>query len=184
MTPRVEVLCPGRIRRNGKVVLEAHSTVSLIACADHRIIVDTSSRENRAILVEALRDVRLDAKDVDILVNTHGHHDHTENNDLFPAARKVLGPLGRMNEEGAHLAEGVWLVPTPGHTEDSISVFVDAELRYAIVGDAIPTQDNFLRWVPPGLNYDERVALDSMERIVHFAQVIIPGHGPAFPVDR
>jgi N-acyl homoserine lactone hydrolase len=183
VTTRVRVLCPGMIRRDGKVVLEARSTVSLITCADHNIIVDTSSHENRSVLLGALRDAGLETKDVDILVNTHGHHDHTANNDLFREAKKIAGPLDPVNGE-VQLAKGVRLVPTPGHSVDSISVFVDADLRYAIVGDAIPTEDNFVRWVPPGVNYDEVVALESMERIARFAQVVIPGHGPAFPVDR
>jgi N-acyl homoserine lactone hydrolase len=183
MMPEVKVLCAGRIRRDGKTVLEAHSTSSLIVCGDVRIVVDTSSRENRSALLSGLHSAGLSAGSVDILVNTHSHYDHTANNDLFAGAKLVAGPLPPGAEE-FEIAPGARLVPTPGHTVDSISVFVASDKRYAIVGDAIPTQDNFVRWVAPGVNYDERVALGSMGRIARFAQVIVPGHGPAFVIDR
>jgi len=82
------------------------------------------------------------------------------------------------------LRPGVTIVPTPGHTKGSVSLFVVSDRRYAIVGDAMPTQDNYLKWVPPGLNYDPEEALRSMRRIVDFAETVIPGHSAPFDIKR
>ena len=76
------------------------------------------------------------------------------------------------------------MVHTPGHTPGSISVFVEAGLRYAIAGDALPTHENYLNWVPPGLNCDPDLALASMKEIVAFADIVVPGHGAPFRIDR
>jgi len=43
-------------------------------------------------------------------------------------------------------------------------------------GIYLPTFDNFHRMVPPGINYDPRLALRSMKRIISSADVVIPGH--------
>ena len=64
-------------------------------------------------------------------------------------------------------------------------MFVEAEKRYAIVGDAIPTRSNYLKWVIPSAHYDPKLALRSMERIGAFAEVIVPGHdAPSVATDR
>ena len=52
---RVEVLCPGMIRRDGAVVLEARSSVSLISRGERHMLVDTSGPQNRDLLLQALR---------------------------------------------------------------------------------------------------------------------------------
>lgn len=184
MIPRVVVLCEGMIRRDGKIVLEAHSSSTLVDCGDRRIVVDTSTPTYRCKVIEGLQREGVAPGSVSMVVTTHAHHDHEGNNDLFSRARVVVfAGEGRMGEETV-LAEGVRLVRTPGHTPESASVFVEAEKKYAIVGDAIPTEDNYLKWVPPRANYDAGKALESMRRIVDFADVIVPGHGPAFEVKK
>jgi N-acyl homoserine lactone hydrolase len=186
----VEVLCSGSIRKEGDVVLEAHSSSSLIRSDTWNIVVDTSSLEYRDRVLAALGRMGLDPADVDIVVNTHLHHDHCSNNDLFRNAalmahsREGPGSGYRKIENDLEVCPGVYLVHTPGHTPGSISVFVETGLRYVIAGDALPTRDNYLKWVPPGLNYDPDLALASMKEIVAFADVIVPGHGGPFRIDR
>jgi N-acyl homoserine lactone hydrolase len=179
----VIVLCNGFIRRDGKVVLEAHSSSTLVKCEGHLIVVDTSSSEYRPRIVERLKEIGIDPNDVDIVINTHNHADHGENNDLFPNAKVLSGPLGK-GEDTKRLFPGIKMVATPGHTPESISVFVEADKRYAIVGDAIPTHSNYVKWVIPSANYDPQLALRSMERIAAFAEVIVPGHDAPFRCDR
>ncbi|MDD1756951.1 MAG: MBL fold metallo-hydrolase [Methanomassiliicoccales archaeon] len=185
MTAKINVLCEGMIRRDGKVVLEAHSSSTLVRSKKHVIVVDTSSRANRPKLVASLKGLKVRPEQVDILVNTHDHHDHCENNDLFPKA-KVIKFDSEPEEEGQESAidESVRLVRTPGHTPGSVSVFVEAERKYAIVGDALPIADNYRKWVPPGLNYDPEKALRSMRRIVEWAEVVVPGHDAPFEIKR
>lgn len=178
--PEVHVLCPGMIRRDGKAILEAHSSSTLVLCQDLRIVVDSSSEQYRSRVLKGLKDHGVDPRQIALLINTHPHHDHNGNNDLFPNAELLVydePPIGEIK-----LREGVTLVPTPGHTRGSVSLFVISDRRYAMVGDAIPTEDNYLKWVPPGLNFDPEIALQSMRRIVDFADVVVPGHSSPFEV--
>lgn len=186
----VEVLCNGSIRRESGVVLEAHSSSTLILSRGWNIVVDTSTLEHRDAIVHGLRRLEIDPRDIDIVFNTHLHQDHCRNNDLFPNATLMAhaaerpGREYRKVESNLEASPGVRLVHTPGHTPGSMSVFVEGGLRYVIAGDALPTHDNYLKWVPPGLNYDPDLALSSMKEIVAFADVVVPGHGPPFRIDR
>lgn len=187
---RVEVLCPGMIRRDGPYILEARSSVTLIVHGDRKALVDTSGQQNRELILGALRDRGISPDDIEAVVMTHLHHDHDSNLDLFPNATRYAhvqeGPGGAFHEvdEDFELWEGVRVIHTPGHTRGSMSVLVKADKVYGLVGDAIPTEDNVRKWVPPGVHYDREAALKSMERLVRSADVIVPGHGPSFRTEE
>ena len=186
---KLDILAVGDLKRDddGKI-LEAHSTSTLIRTDDRIIVVDTSSRYLRPALKSSFRELGVFAKDVDTVVLTHLHADHTENLDLFPNAKIYLHEGSETPADFEHvtvtedmdLAEGVRLVHTPGHTMDSMSVFVKADRRYAIAGDAIPLEGNVRQKVPPRLNCDPDLAMKSIKTIVGFADVIVPGHGFPF----
>lgn len=182
-TNRVDVLCPGMIVRDGPIVLEARSTATLVSRGERRLLVDTSGPENRQMLTEALRSRGLGPSDIELIVLTHAHGDHEGNLGMFPQA-KVLAHRAEggelASESGVEIWEGVRLVHTPGHTPGSISVMVEVGEMYAIAGDAIPTEDNARKWVPPGHHHDRRKAMASMEMLIDAADVVVPGHGPAF----
>jgi glyoxylase-like metal-dependent hydrolase (beta-lactamase superfamily II) len=185
MSAMVDVLCEGTIRRDGKVVLEAHSSSTLVRTKRHVIVVDTSSIANRPKIISALERLGVRPEEVDMLVNTHDHHDHCENNELFPRAMVIkFDSEAEKEDEETRIDESTRLVRTPGHTPGSVSVFVKGDRKYAIVGDALPIADNYRKWVPPGLNYDPEKALRSMRRIVDWADVVVPGHDGPFEVRR
>jgi len=186
----VTQLVQGMIRKENQMIMEAHSSVTLILCGDRRIIVDTSTRERRNALLSGLEGTGIAPEEVDTVVLTHLHGDHTSNNDLFPNAEVLahvdeIPPRGiePVIEEG-EICDGVGLIHTPGHTRGSMSVLVEAERTYVMTGDALPTRENYDRWIPPGLNFYPELALRSMRRIVDLADVIVPGHDVAFSVDR
>ena len=181
--PEVIPLCEGYIRRDGKIVLEAHSSSTIVIDGDMMLVVDTSSPQYRERIVVKLEDLGIDPGKVGTVINTHSHIDHVSNNDLFANATVLDGITG-MPGNDREIWPGVVMVRTPGHTPESISVFVEGVKNYAIVGDAIPTHDNYLKWVPPFVNFDRELAIESMKRIVQFAQVVVPGHGAPFPVNR
>lgn len=180
---RVEVLCPGTIVREGPIVLEARSTATLVTRGERRLLVDTSGPENRSMLREALRSHGLAPSDIGLVVLTHGHGDHEGNLGMFPQA-KVMAHRAEGGDEDflsdVQVWEGVRLVHTPGHTPGSISVLVEAGEVFAIAGDAIPTEDNARKWVPPGHHYDRQRAMVSMEMLIEAADMVVPGHGPPF----
>ena len=190
MDIEVKVLCEGRIVRDGKAILEAHSSVTMVTWPEHIMIVDTSDADYRPRVIDALSANEVDPDQVDIVVNTHLHSDHCANNDLFAYAIQMVHEMEGPNRrfvpvmEDHELYPGIALVHTPGHTPGTMSVFVEAERRYAIVGDAIPTFENVRRWVPPGIANDGEAALRSMRKIVSFADVVVPGHDAPFAVDR
>lgn len=185
---RVKVLVEGRIVRNGAVVLDASSTVTLVQSGQMRMIVDTGAPSDIPFLMEALNAERISPAEVDFVVNTHLHLDHVGGNGLFTNARFYahmleMPPIGvfKVSEE-IEVLPGVRLLPTPGHTAGCISVLVRADKRYAICGDAIPTKANYENHVPPLININPWLALKSLDALVASAEIIIPGHEAPFQV--
>lgn len=185
---KLDILAVGNLERDDDGnILQAHSTSTLIRSGDRLIVVDTSSRYLRPALKNSFRELGVFMKDVDTVILTHSHSDHIENLDLFPNAKVYLHAGGEevpfkheTVTEDIEIAEGVKLVHTPGHTPDSMSVFVKADRNYAVAGDAVPLEDNIRKKVPPRLNYDPDLAMQSIKSIVRFADVIVPGHGFPF----
>ncbi|MDR0334339.1 MAG: MBL fold metallo-hydrolase [Methanomassiliicoccaceae archaeon] len=184
----LDVLAIGRLIRDGDTIIEAHSTSTLIRAGNVNVVVDTGSEEMLAAIKTSFRQIGVLPKDVGIVVLTHMHDDHCANNDLFKKARfyvrKEECPDGKNFvpvSEDIEIAPGVRLLHTPGHTEGSMSVIVESERTYVIAGDAIPLEDNYRRMVPPRLNYDAELAMESIKCITSYADVIVPGHGPPFP---
>ena len=146
----IDVLVLGYLERfeDGSVNLkETWSTSSLIRTDDgHVIVVDTSSDFMRSPIKSAFKQIgKIFPDDVDMVVLTHCHTDHIGNVSLFKNATVYVHegeectiPNAKIVKEDTEIAKGVRLVHTPGHSDGSMSVFVEADRRYAIVGDAAP----------------------------------------------
>jgi N-acyl homoserine lactone hydrolase len=180
LMPHVFLLKPGSLRRDeSDAILDARSSITLIVSGSRKIIVDTGLPGEDAHIADALSQRGLLPGDIDLLVNTHDHPDHTGNNYLFSNAR-LLHPC-----EGDIIAPGVKVILTPGHTLDSISLVIST-CRYSnsekivIAGDALPTFDNYLKDVPPAVHVNRDIAISSMTRIVRIADIVIPGHDMPF----
>ncbi|MDY0292969.1 MAG: MBL fold metallo-hydrolase [Candidatus Methanomethylophilaceae archaeon] len=186
----LDVLVIGSLGRDADGGISfAHSTSTLIRAPGRSIVVDTSTREMRPAMKTSFRQIGVFPEDVDTVVLTHCHYDHTENLDMFPNARVLLRaeeagavPGAVPVEEDAEIAEGIRLIHTPGHTPGSMSVFVDADVRYALAGDALPLRENFEKMVPPRTSLDPDLAMKSIKRITKYADVVVPGHGPPFSI--
>jgi len=186
---QLDILAVGNLERDEDGnILKADSTSVLIRTPKHTIVVDPSTKYMRPFLKTSFKQIGVFVKDVDIVVLTHTHEDHTENLDMFPKAkvyvhsgsdRTIPGAIV-IDDEEYGLCEGVKLVHTPGHCPEEMSVFVEADRRYAIAGDAIPLEDNFFKNIPPRLNTDRERALESIKKIRDYADVIVPGHGFPF----
>jgi N-acyl homoserine lactone hydrolase len=177
MFPKVSLLKPGSILRDDAgLILDARSSVTLIAADTHRIIVDTGLDGEEKVIIERLRERGLDPEDIDLVINTHDHQDHTGNNFLFSGA-EVLSP-----KEGDLIAPGVEIIDTPGHSMDSISIVVRSQKVVVLTGDALPTFSNYIKSVPPAHHVDRELACRSMSRILGIADVVVPGHDRPFSV--
>jgi N-acyl homoserine lactone hydrolase len=186
--PKVRVVREGSLVREGAAVLDASSTVTLVEVSGQELVVDTGSPGNFDSLVAAFEKMEVPLDSVKFVVNTHFHSDHIGGNGMFANARIVAHalespPIGTMKvTERFQLLPHVEIVPTPGHTVGSISVFVSADKNIAICGDAIPTRGNYEKHVPPSMNINPVLAVRSLDMIVAWANVIIPGHGASFQV--
>ncbi len=171
--------------------------MTLITTGSVKIIVDTGLCGEDRLIMEALARKGLTPGDIDLLVNTHSHPDHIGNNHLFSKA-KLLHP-----KEGDIIASGVFIIETPGHTLDSISVVATMTITGAngkrnsekiscnqatevivIAGDALPIFNNYLKEVPPALHIDRELAVSSMFKILRIADIVIPGHDLPFSVSQ
>jgi glyoxylase-like metal-dependent hydrolase (beta-lactamase superfamily II) len=183
--PSVFLLKPGSIVRDedGRI-LDARSSVTLILSGGHKIVVDSGLAGEEDKILTALEDIGVKPEEIDSIINTHSHPDHCGNDHLFPRAR-VLGA-----RDGDHIAPGVWVMATPGHSRDSISVVVETKSMGAgretlvVAGDALPTFGNFQKMVPPALHVDRNQAVASMEKITALADIVIPGHDLPFSVQK
>jgi N-acyl homoserine lactone hydrolase len=175
--PKVHLLKAGSILRDlsGKI-LDARSSVTLVIQEGKKIVVDTGLFGEEEIILDALARLGLRPEDIDAVVNTHSHPDHCGNNYIFVES-EILDP-----KEGETIAPGLWIMETPGHSRDSISVVVEASKIVIVAGDALPTFDNFLKNVPPALHIDRDLAVSSMERITSLADVVVPGHDRPFSI--
>ncbi|MCQ2079662.1 MAG: MBL fold metallo-hydrolase [archaeon] len=192
----LDVLVIGHLERDadGSVIAsDTWSTSTLIRTSDgHNIVVDTSKDFMKSAIKTSLKQIgKVFPEDVDIIVLTHAHADHMENNSLFKNAKIYVHrdegaeiPGAVLVDKETEIAKGVRIVCTPGHTAGSISVFVDADRHYAIVGDAIPTRSNYLKRKIPAHNVDADAAKLSMDRIVAYADIIVPGHELPFSVGK
>lgn len=190
---QLDILCVGDLSRDEDGnVLEAHSTSVLIRAAGHNIVVDPSDKYMDAAVRTAFKQIGILPDDVDMVVLTHTHSDHIENLGMYRKARVYVHSGSKVQIPGSiiidapeyKLCEGVRLVHTPGHANEEMSVFVNADRKYVCAGDAIPLEDNFVKNVPPALNIDARLALESIKKIRDYADVVIPGHGFPFMTDQ
>ncbi|MYW17586.1 MBL fold metallo-hydrolase [Streptomyces sp. SID2955] len=144
---------------------------------DHHLrnVVDTAEKAGKRIALTLL---------------THGHPDHAEGAarlaELTGTRVRALDPALRLGDEG--LARGdvvtvggleLRVVPTPGHTADSLSFHLPAD-RAVLTGDTVLGRGTTLVAHPDGRLGDY---LDSLRRLRSLTvddgvHTVLPGHGP------
>jgi N-acyl homoserine lactone hydrolase len=77
----------------------------------------------------------------------------------------------------------IFIVPTPGHTPNHISVIVkENDLYYFLAGDTTYSQNNLIHNIPDGISLRASVTLNTMGKIRNFAKefptVYLPSHDP------
>jgi glyoxylase-like metal-dependent hydrolase (beta-lactamase superfamily II) len=188
--------------------------------SDKRILVDTGGgdpskahprwqpykREKDQSLENSLKKVGVGCEDIDIVIVTHLHWDHSGSNDLFPRAkiivqeeeletarspfpstthayiRRVIDNVDYTVISGdKEVARGVNVLLTPGHTYGLQGVLVEGEKRRIfIAGDTLPLFANFEQ-DPPGISnifVDLRKYYESLDKIARLSAFILPGHDP------
>lgn len=166
-----------------------HPTVSLVRDDDLVIVVDPGILSETSLLVDALAAHDLTVTDVTHVFVTHHHIDHTRNIGMFPTARVVDvnsiydGSMWMIHDgDGYHLSDDIQVIETPGHAAECAALLVQTAggtvaLTHAWwFADMTPVEDP-LAWNQDSLE-------QSRARLLGLADVVVPGHGPAFrPAD-
>jgi N-acyl homoserine lactone hydrolase len=152
---------------------------------------------------EALEDHGLRPEDIDIIIHTHLHNDHCENDQKCPQAKIVVQkaeydffldphPLDHryypdlldglrieIVEGDVSFRDGIDLIFTPGHTPGGQSVAVRTSGGRAIITGFCCNAMNFppdAPAVPPGVHTDAIAAFESARKIREMADILIPLH--------
>ncbi|MFE7776578.1 MBL fold metallo-hydrolase [Streptomyces sp. NPDC057445] len=129
-------------------------------------------------------------KRIALTLLTHGHPDHAEGAGRFAELTgtkvRALDPALRLGDEGLAAGEVIRVgglemrvVPTPGHTADSLCFHLPAD-RAVLTGDTILGRGTTVVAHPDGRLGDY---LDSLRRLRSLAvddgvHLVLPGHGP------
>jgi glyoxylase-like metal-dependent hydrolase (beta-lactamase superfamily II) len=129
-------------------------------------------------------------KRVALTLLTHGHPDHAEGAARFAALTRTdvraLDPALRLGDEGLGTGDVITtgglelrVVPTPGHTADSLSFHLPAD-GAVLTGDTVLGRGTTLVAHPDGRLGDY---LDSLRRLRSLTvddgvHIVLPGHGP------
>jgi glyoxylase-like metal-dependent hydrolase (beta-lactamase superfamily II) len=179
VTDNVYLIKPGVLIKDDHDNIRYMSSSVILMHDEFPILVDTGLRSDWKTIKKGIEEAGFSVEDVKLIINTHLHPDHTGCNEMIDAPRYSTDDNPR-----SKISKNVWIMETPGHCYDDISVVFEDEKVVVAAGDAIPTKGNFLRWVPPRINVDRETAIRSMEAIERIADVIIPGHDEPFLLDR
>ncbi|MFC9649632.1 MULTISPECIES: MBL fold metallo-hydrolase [unclassified Streptomyces] len=157
--------------------------------SDAAVVIDPGPLDE--LHLKAVVDVAARAgKRIALTLLTHGHPDHAAGAARFAAltrtAVRALDPALRLGDEGLAAGDVITtgglelrVVPTPGHTADSLSFHLPAD-RAVLTGDTVLGRGTTLVAHPDGRLGDY---LDSLRRLRSLTvddgvHTVLPGHGP------
>ena len=163
------------------------SSVVLVRDGDALIVVDPGMVADRSRILDPLAALGVAPEAVTHVTLSHHHPDHTMNIALFPNA-EVVDFWARYKDDlwldhdgdGYRVAPRTQLWLTPGHTEEDITLLVEADdAVYAMTHlwwkpDRTPEVDPFA--------FDQALLETHRERVLAAADIVIPGHGEPFRV--
>ena len=172
---------------------EASSTATLARSNGKAIVIDPGC--NRKLLLDALKREGLSTSDIDFVILTHGHTDHTLLTGIFENARVLTNceiyDSGKQVEHHNKVpGTELEIIQTPGHCTGHCSARIPtAEGTYVAAGDVFWWVDGEGQVVdihredqahPEDGDLEELVA--SRKKLLGIADFIIPGHGKMFRV--
>jgi glyoxylase-like metal-dependent hydrolase (beta-lactamase superfamily II) len=178
--------------------------VALIRNESHNILFDTGNGFIRPRMKELLAEKNLKFDDIDTVILSHLHWDHTFNYDFFPHAQYILSDTewnyanNRMCQDiivdkailsflrsatvrfikldGEEIFPGMKAIFTPGHTPGCMSILLEqGDEHWMLVGDAIKTRGE-LRTGSSGMTCNPEVTRATIDKIKKMADRILPGH--------
>ncbi|KNE80661.1 MULTISPECIES: MBL fold metallo-hydrolase [Streptomyces] len=157
--------------------------------SDLAVVIDPGPLDD-AHLTEVVATAERAGKRIALTLLTHGHADHAEGAVRFAAltgsAVRALDPGLRLGDEGLGAGDVVTtgglelrVVPTPGHTSDSLSFHLPADAA-VLTGDTVLGRGTTMVAHPDGRLGEY---LDSLRRLRSLTvddgvDTVLPGHGP------
>ena len=180
-TARVDVLLPGSLTSTGGGVA---SSCTLIRDGNVVVVVDPGMAPSARSILDPLEALGVRVEDVTDVVLGHHHPDHTIHAGHFPNAAVhdhwaiYRGTRWEDSEcDGRVLSPSVVLARTPGHTAQDLAVVVGTPDGIVVCSHSFFNESTTVDDEDP----DDPEALHaSRAAILEVADLIIPGHGPAF----
>ncbi|MFI1828381.1 MBL fold metallo-hydrolase [Streptomyces sp. NPDC020412] len=157
--------------------------------SDLAVVVDPGPLDD-AHLRRVVSTAEQAGKRIALTLLTHGHPDHAEGAGRFAELTRTkvraLDPALRLGDEGLEAGEAISVgglelrvVPTPGHTSDSLSFHLPADAA-VLTGDTVLGRGTTVVAHPDGRLGDY---LDSLRRLRSLTvddgvHTVLPGHGP------
>jgi len=193
----VKILIEGYAREENNSEF-ASSTTVLIKEGDLKIIVDPGM--NRKLLLDALGKEKLSTDDIDFVVLTHYHLDHSLLAGIFEHAKvldngEIYSWDGKIEPHGGKVpGTDIEIFKTPGHDMFHCSVLVETEElgKVATVGDVFWWKDgqpqeidkeSLMEHEDPYVKNKEDLT-NSRKKVLELADYVIPGHGKMFKVKK
>ncbi|HXG26632.1 MAG TPA: MBL fold metallo-hydrolase [Candidatus Binatia bacterium] len=180
-TARVDILVEGSLTSTGGGVA---SSCTLIRDADRVIVVDPGMAESARSILDPIAALGVRPEDVTEVVLGHHHPDHTIHAGHFPnAAIHDHWAIYRGTDwedsdcDGRVLAPSVVLARTPGHTPEDLAVVVGTPDGIVVCTHSWFNAQTTVEDESPE---DPDALHASRAAILEVADLIIPGHGPAF----
>ncbi|MFI7309374.1 MBL fold metallo-hydrolase [Streptomyces hygroscopicus] len=157
--------------------------------SDLAVVIDPGPLDDTH-LKEVIATAERAGRRIALTLLTHGHPDHAEGAarfaELTRTSVRALDPALRLGDEGLELGDVITtgglelrVVPTPGHTADSLSFHLPAD-GAVLTGDTVLGRGTTVVAHPDGRLGDY---LDSLRRLRSLTvddgvDTVLPGHGP------
>lgn len=170
--------------KNKIVTIEPVTSTTVYIEGKNKYIVDPGHKVFADEIISELAKQGVKPEEIDYVINTHVHLDHTMNNVLFKNAKIVTGygdviiiwsqikPSVDIHLDKKLPFDELKLILTPGHLKDHVSVIAESDGKtYVIAGDAIQEEEIKSK------GFTDKDQIESAKKILDIADIIIPGHG-------
>ncbi len=194
---KIKILIEGYAREDNDGEC-ASSTTVLIRDGNFNIIVDPGM--NRKLLLNAFEKEGLSLGDINYVILTHYHLDHSLLVGIFENAKvlddsEIYSWDGKIETHNGKVpGTDIEIIKTPGHDMFHCSVLVETKEfgRVAIVADVFWWRDSqqqktdresLIKHKDPYIKNREDL-INSRKKVLKVADYIIPGHGKMFKVEK
>ena len=171
----------------------ASPTVTLVTSNSKNIIVDPGC--NRERLLKALEKRNLTPNDIDFVLLTHNHTDHTLLTGIFENAKvittdEIYNGDHQVEHDNRIPGTDLEIIQVPGHTPDHCALVAKTdEGTYVVAGDVFWWMDDEEQKIDinkkdPAHSGDMNQLIESRKKILEIADWVIPGHGKMFKVEK